>query len=360
MRDHPHSCPEPEDAALFCAPFPACFTVCLTVCLHGVVYRPGHQSAVLRAHEFHNVQPCQPEFVAGKARLFKEPVVRAQYLTAALLVFYDTGGSHEAVEDDRGLRFRVPEFAVVEEARDARIHVKRSGPSRTQAFFKFRRGHRLRVKIALCESTADRLEEVGLARRFHPLRDDRHVEPVRHTHDGVEDHAAAAFAGGRREEFHIQLYHVHHDVFEHVERGIAAAEVVHLDEEAVFAKPLHDADKLLRVLRIGSLRDFQPQHLCRKPVFFNEAVKDLSQFWIVDVDPRDVDRDRRHGTPLVEPSSHQRAYLFPYIFVKLHDEAVLLKNFYKFSGGQYLALVEPARERFGADYLPAGHVVLRL
>ena len=59
------------------------------------------------------------------------------------------------------------------------------------------------------------------------------MHPFCHTHNGVQYIASAACFIFVIEEFQIKLQHVNRKRLEHVQRGVAAAEIVHQDLESL-------------------------------------------------------------------------------------------------------------------------------
>ena len=64
---------------------------------------------------------------------------------------------------------------------------------------------------------------------------------------------------GRADELHIQLQHINWQRGQHIQRGIARAEVVHLHQKAHGTQALHRLDDLFRVLGVGGFRHLQVQ-----------------------------------------------------------------------------------------------------
>ena len=91
---------------------------------------------------------------------------------------------------------------------------------------------------------------------------------------------------------HVQLQHVQLELAEHIQGGIAAAEIVHLYGKAKVSQLIHGTDDLLRVFRVGAFRNFQVQQLGIDPPFPNDLPKYVRQIRLIDVRPGHVDGNR--------------------------------------------------------------------
>ena len=146
-----------------------------------------------------------------------------------------------------------------------------------------------------------------------------------------------------------------------MQRRVAAAEVVHQNLEARLAELLGGGDELGRVVHIGGLGDFQPQHGGRQIVFLQEALQIAGEVGLEQVHPRDVDRDGQRREAAGPPIREIAAGQFPHIMVEIRDETVVLEQrdeparlddaFFR---------VVPAHQRFGADRLFEVQAVDRL
>ena len=84
---------------------------------------------------------------------------------------------------------------------------------------------------------------------------------------------------------------------DHVQRGIARAEVVHFDLESQLSEPADRLDDLPGVLGVGRLGDLEPEIAGSEPVFLKNREQGRNEVGIVHVDARRV---HRHGHREVE------------------------------------------------------------
>ena len=117
--------------------------------------------------------------------------------------------------------------------------------------------HRLGEKVALGVIAAHRPQTVDLFPRFGALGHHAELFPVGQLHDMAQNTLGLRLGGLVAHKLHVQLENVQRHLGEHVQAGIAAAEVIHLDHEPFFPQGCHRADELLRMLRVGALCDFQ-------------------------------------------------------------------------------------------------------
>ena len=76
---------------------------------------------------------------------------------------------------------------------------------------------------------------------LHALDDDAHLEIVRHLDDAPQDGGRALRIFEILHKSHVDLQNIDRHVLEHVERTVAAAEIVHEDREADVVQPFQDA-----------------------------------------------------------------------------------------------------------------------
>ena len=129
--------------------------------------------------------------------------------------------------------------------------------------------HRLAEIVALELLAADGLQERDLLRRLHALGECVHAELLRHGYDSREQLAARRVE--RAQEVHVELDDVELIVLEHVEGGVAAAEVVEPDLIAARAESLDAVADELAVLDKRVLRDLDAQQVAREVVFLHDA-----------------------------------------------------------------------------------------
>ena len=299
-----------------------------------------------------------PEGERGVQRL-AELLVGADDLAAVLGELRDARAADVAVEDERLERCGAPERAAVQHV-DRLERVGVAGLlAGVELLLERREGQGTVVEVALHDRAADGAEEVGLLPRLHPFGDDLHADPLRHADDRLDDVAAASGAVLAGQEHHVELQHVGGHVLEHVEGGVAAAEIVDLDGEPALLQPLHHRDDERGVERERRLRDLEAQQLGGYGVGFYEAGDALVEIVLQHVDARDVHRDGQRLLPFVEPAAQQLAHLLPDVLVQLVDEPVALEHGHERVRRDHGVLLgaAPAHEGLGARH-GAGLVVV--
>ena len=217
-----------------------------------------------------------------------------------------------------------------------------------QVFFKLGAGHGLGKEVALHVVAADVADVLQLLPGLHALGHHAEVQPAGQLDDEAEDALLRRFGCLALDELHVQLQDVQLHLVQHVQGGVAAAEVVHLDDEAKGAQMRHGVDDLLRILSIGALRDLQMQQGGLQPVLSYQTQQHIGHVCLIDVGAGDVDGHGDGGEPTALPVVEQAARLLPDVAVQLGDEAVLFKKGDKLTGGQEAHLrMDPAHQRLG-------------
>jgi len=152
---------------------------------------------------------------------------------------------------------------------DVVIAVQRADFLTGQQLLKILRRHGAAKIVALHIAGAQILQIVRLLPGLYALGDDGQPQPVGHADDGAEDIAGAGLVPAAAEKAHIQLQKVHRHVLEHIQRGIAAAEIIHFNLEPAVAQFLDDTDQCCGVLRINTLRNLKVDILRLQPMFFD-------------------------------------------------------------------------------------------
>ena len=117
--------------------------------------------------------------------------------------------------------------------------------------FRFRNG--LAVIIPLQLRAADLLQEFHLFFLFYALADGFHAQAHAHFHQLGQDDAVLLTASELLHEAHIKFDQVEMNVLQHIQRRIAAAEIVHPHPEAQF---LETGDLLFDKLKIAAYDAF--------------------------------------------------------------------------------------------------------
>ena len=177
-----------------------------------------------------------------------------------------------------------------------------------------RRLHRARVVVALRVRAPHVQKEVHLLARLHAFGDDGQVQPARHADDRFHDVLAAPVVAV--EEAHVDLQHVDVDVLQHVERRVAAAEVVHEHGEAALGQLVERGHDAIGAFRIGALGDLHLDERRFDAVALHERMQFGGHVHEVDVGARHV---HRHGNGLhsfVDEAPDPRGGLLPHAQVE--------------------------------------------
>ena len=170
-----------------------------------------------------------------------------------------------------------------------------------------------------------------------------------HGHDVPKNASVLGLAGFVPDELHIQLQNVQPQLTKHIQRGIAAAEVIHFNRKAQLAQLLQLLHDPAGIVHIGAFRDFQVKILWLHAVLFGQSRQGLHQILLKNIRPGDIHGNGNHGMPLPLPPPQQAADLVPHIPVKPGNEAVLFKQGDKLGRGHKAPLgVDPAHQRLGA------------
>ena len=222
--------------------------------------------------------------------------------------------------------------------------------------------HRLVVIIAL-DIPASETHQIGaLLVGFNALHNDRHRHGLGHVDDGFDDVHALLFRHPvHAQEIGVELDHVNIQLAQHVERGKAAAEIVHQDGKAEITEFLHRGTHLVGVLAVGGLGDLNLDGVSGQIVFFDKLCKVFGHVHGENVHRADVQRDRDQGIAHVERVPGPFADLLPDVLVQIRDEAVALERGDEGDGRNARAVgLDPAGQRLCADDLPVYRAALRL
>jgi len=206
---------------------------------------------------------------------------------------------------------------------------------------------------ALNVAAAELFEEAELLGALHALDDDRHRHGARHVDDGLDDvDALGLVAAVDVEELRVELDDVHVELVEHVQRGIAAAEVVHQRQKALVAQRLHRVADEIRVVHVGGLGDLDLDELSGDVVLLRQALEVRRHVDGEEIRLRDVERHGHRRVPVADPAVEPRAHVLPDVFVQIGDEAVLLQHGHELVRRHQPAVRRlPARQRLRAHDL---------
>ena len=224
--------------------------------------------------------------------------------------------------------------------------------------FPFRHG--LGKQEALDINAADALEEFRLLHGLHALCDDRRSQPVCHADNGTNDNAASA-ADLIAQKDHIQLDDIHFDIFQHVERRIAAAEIIHFHGIAQGLQPGHEPDQKIATADHGALGDLHTQISHRDAIGFPDTLHAFYKIAGIDIVPGHVKGNRHVGDTRFPALPEKPARLFHDVEIQLGDETAVLENRDKLAGRLDAELgMDPPHQRLCADDAAVEIVILGL
>lgn len=214
--------------------------------------------------------------------------------------------------------------------------------------------------VALHPAAAQAAQALGLLLRLHALGDDLGVQAAGHPDHGGEDGAGAVVVLVAGEELHVQLQHVHGDVLQNVQAGMACAEVVQLHGEAGLTQAGDLKGHELGVFRADALRDLQMELGGGQLIAGGQADEAAAQVVKLQIVAGDVDGHgevKAHIAPAPDPA----AGLFPHDAVQLGDQVAVLQQRDELAGGDQAAGgMLPAHKGLRADEDAAGVVELGL
>ena len=218
--------------------------------------------------------------------------------------------------------------------------------------------HGLVEIIALRIQAVGGLQHGDLLRRFHALGDDGQVQAVGHIHHRFHDlHALAAVLLVHVDELHVQLDGVHIGVLEHVQRRIAAAEVVHHHREALAVQALNGVFHQRSIFGQHGLGDLGQQELGLQLIFFHKVGEDLRHIQIDDIHHGNVHGYRHKIAAALLPLVQGLADGFPDVLIQLGHKAGAFQQGHELRRGHAAAGgVVPAHQCFHA-HDGAGHAV---
>ena len=186
--------------------------------------------------------------------------------------------------------------------------------------------HRRAEEIPLQDLAADRLEERVLLLRLHALRERMEAELLRHIDDCRENHARLRLRLEIAQERHIDLQHIELEILQIVERGIAAAEIIHPELEPL---PAQAADLRLEeriALVERALRDLDVQELARHAIGPADGLHLLQHIVELEIDAREIHRDIRDIQPLPADALQILADALQHIEIEPVNEMRILEH----------------------------------
>ncbi len=137
--------------------------------------------------------------------------------------------------------------------------------SRSDMSHHFLKGEWLAEEIALDLFAADGFQEFELFLCLHAFRQGADADGLRHGHGGFDDVFRPLGEAG--EECHVDFQFIEMVIFQRIERGVAATEVVHPYLEARCAESFQADADFTGVLHKHTLGDFYAQQRVRNLIF---------------------------------------------------------------------------------------------
>ena len=134
------------------------------------------------------------------------------------------------------------------------------------------------------------------------------------------------------QEHHIDLQNIHRDVLQHIQRRVAAAEIIHFHQEPVFLQLLNQKKAAVHIIHHNGLGDFKAQILRRNVISLHQRSELLIDIHEVEILRRNVDRKIQLVPSFLFPSRKNPAGLLPDTAVCLRNLSVPFQNRKKASG----------------------------
>ena len=219
-----------------------------------------------------------------------------------------------------------------------------------------------RKQVALEHVAPDAFKEVRLFLGLHALCERTQAEPLCRSHDTGDDGAGLlAIVSGSTHELHVQLQYVELIPLQDVERGVAAAEVVHPHLEARLVKGAHLLHEELGVGVDGRLRELHVQEVVRHAQRVGARGHLVRDLILCEILVRNVYRDGHDGHALVLLLLEVLENAADDVEIETMQQRCLLKHRYELVWGEYAILgIDPARKRLLLADLSRGGAYHRL
>lgn len=192
------------------------------------------------------------------------------------------------------------------------------------AFYDVIVGHWFSEVVALDFFASDALQEIELFFRLDAFSEYLHADFFGHADGAFDD--ALRFFGEVRQEFHIDLQFIEAVVLEDIQRGIAAAEVVHPDLEACFMEIVDFFADLAEVMDEDAFSDFHIQHVVRDAVLVGDAVQFLEHFAGEEVDAGKVEGNGHNRFSAVDAFPVVLADMLDHVHIELADLTAVFES----------------------------------
>ena len=217
------------------------------------------------------------------------------------------------------------------------------------------------IVVALGVLAAHIPQQLLVVMVLHTLHDNRGPHQPRHVDDGFQDaDSLLLILCAHLQETHVDLQHVHRQVFEGVQGRIAAAEVVHHHRKTGLPQPPDRVVNLDALLRVGALGDLALDVFHRDVVGGGQLGQVGGHVDGQDVDTGDVDGDGHRAVAPVHPAAQPLDHLHPHHLVQRRHSPVFLQHRDEPSRRDDLPLMNPAHQGLRPHDLARGDVALGL
>ena len=232
----------------------------------------------------------------------------------------------------------------------------------TDQILKVLRRHRPIEVVPLHVPAAQPLQEFQLFFGFNPLDNDRDEEVLGHVDDGFQD--VDAFFGAvfrDLQELGIQLDHIHVDVPQHVQRRIAAPEIIHQHLEPAFLQAGDGVAHLPEVIGIGRLGNLNLHAVRRQLILLHQCAQLCRYIQRRNVQLGHIDRNRDQRFPALLHLTLPPADRLPDMQVQLGHQTVFFQDRDEDRRRDEAAVPAlPAGQGFGPDDFAVGSANLGL
>src|SRR5579862_350639 len=145
-------------------------------------------------------------------------------------------------------------------------------------------------EVALSQEAAQRPQCVGLAVALHSFGHDRQSQRVAQGDDRAHDGGVVRVGVDLADEGPVHLERLHRELLQVAERGVAGAEVVHLEVHPELAQRLEQRDRWRTLAHHHALGDLEPQLVGGEIVTIEGVDHDVVELGVGELPGRYVDR----------------------------------------------------------------------
>ena len=329
----------------------------------GPLQHPQEGLPVLRIEEIQNIMAAAFQFLQGDPDHMEKLLVIADDIHDVAPKAVEGDGPQDVVQHGIGIDAAVqelpdPEGIVAMEDDAAVVHPALFRQER----LKPRGGHGPVEEEALHITDIHIRKVIHQVRGFHALHDQRRRQGFGHVNHGFQDADAPELLPLiKMQELGVQLDDIHVQAAEHIQGGIAAAEIVHQDGEAVLPQLRHRGMNPVGIRHVGGLRDLHLQQLHRHGILPGQLQQHIRHVHAHKIDPGDVDGDRHRPDAIIQQLSQPPADRLPDILVQIADDPVFFQDRNEDRRRDIDAVrAAPPGQGFGADDGAGGNVDLGL